>query len=345
MKTRLVTLLLLLFAVTIVQAQKNFYEAIKANGETAVYEGFSVFEANGDGTYNFLSSSPAVNITVTKLTTGQPVGFVATPVSEDYGGFSETEISDYGRVDSYPNVISIKHDYTDDGYMMIDDLLFKVDNISDNGVPKFNNVMAIYVMVKERGEAKEKEVTVKKKTKKKGGFMARMKAKIESASSGARTPAYRYIKTVKIEQMFNEYITAMKSKQATALTAKDKADIARIKRTREAGDEEIKRYNDSIRATPEYAKLKAHQARMAQMDKNDVKNEVTVYNKTGKDIYFVKESARNPTKISSGSSVKLDCSKDYYYTYDANDGIYGGRSNHSKLYSSNSGCGNSVTVN
>lgn len=119
----------------------------------------------------------------------------------------------------------------------------------------------------------------------------------------------------------------MKSKQATALTAKDKADIARIKRTREAGDEEIKRYNDSIRATPEYAKLKAHQARMAQMDKNDVKNEVTVYNKTGKDIYFVKESSRNLTKISSGSSVKLDCSKDYYYTYDANDGVYGGRSN------------------
>lgn len=189
MKTRLVTLIILLFAVTIVQAQKNFYEAIKANGETAVYEGFSGFEANGDGTYNFLSSSPAVNITVTKLTTGQPVGFVATPISEDYGGFSETELSDYGRVDSYPNVISIKHDYTDDGYMMIDDLLFKVDNISDNGVPKFNNVMAIYVMIKERGEAKEKEVTVKKKTKKKGGFMARMKAKIESSSGGARTPA------------------------------------------------------------------------------------------------------------------------------------------------------------
>ncbi|MFT4610861.1 MAG: hypothetical protein ACJA1H_002546 [Glaciecola sp.] len=343
MKTKLVTLLL--FAVTIVQAQENFYEAIEANGEASVYEGFSGFEANGDGTYNFVSSSPAVNITVTKLPTGQPVGFVATPVSEDYGGFSETEISDYGRVDSYPNVISIKHDYTDDGYMMIDDLLFKVDKIPDNGVPKFNNVIAIYVMVKERGETKEKEDTVKKKTKKKGGFMARMKAKIESAAGGAHTPTYKYIKTVKIEKVFNDYIIAMKSKQATALTAEDKADIARIKRTREAGDEEIKRYNDSIRATPEYTKLKAHQARMAQMDKNDAKNEVMVYNKTGKDIYFVEESSRNPTKISSGTSTKLNCSKNYYYTYDANDGIYGGRSNHSKLYSSNSGCGSGVTVN
>tara|TARA_R110002033_G_scaffold1389_1_gene12253 strand:- start:683 stop:850 length:168 start_codon:yes stop_codon:yes gene_type:complete len=51
----------------------------------------------------------------------QPVGFKATPISTDYGSFGETEISDYGRVDSYPNVMSIKHDYTDDGYVVIDD--------------------------------------------------------------------------------------------------------------------------------------------------------------------------------------------------------------------------------
>lgn len=71
---------------------------------------------------------------------------------------------------------------------------------------------------------------------------------------------------------------------------------------------------------------------------------VTIHNKTGKDIYYVGESSRNPYKISANSSDKLDCSEDYWYTFDSNDGIYGGRSDHPKLYNANSGCGTSVTV-
>jgi hypothetical protein len=71
---------------------------------------------------------------------------------------------------------------------------------------------------------------------------------------------------------------------------------------------------------------------------------VTVYNKTGKDIYYVQESSRSPSRINANSSVKLDCFKNYWYTFDANDGINGGNSNHPKLYSANSNCGNSTTI-
>lgn len=328
---------MVLFTVTIVQAQNNFYETIEANGETAIYEGFTGGSYNGDGTFDFARRKPSVKLTVDKLPTGQYVGFKATPVSERYGGFSETEISDYGKVDNYPNVMTIKHDYTDDGYMMVDDLLFVVDNISDNGVPKIENVTAIYVMVKDRTSTNEQ---TGKKKKKKGGFMSRMKAKVASASGGGtRTPTYKYIKTVNIVKKFNDYVTAMKAKQAKPLTTKDKADIAKIKRAREAGDEEIKHYNDSIKATPEYQKMKAHQKRMEQMDNNTAKKSVTIHNRTRKDIYIYKEGSRNGTRINVNSSIKVNCSFNYTYKYDSNSGGTG-----SACYNANTGCGKSVTI-
>jgi hypothetical protein len=69
---------------------------------------------------------------------------------------------------------------------------------------------------------------------------------------------------------------------------------------------------------------------------------VTVYNKTGNDIYYVEKSSRNCTRINVNSSARLDCFKDYWYTFNANDGINGGNSNHPKLYNANSNCGNEV---
>jgi len=73
-------------------------------------------------------------------------------------------------------------------------------------------------------------------------------------------------------------------------------------------------------------------------------NYVTIYNKTGKDIYYVEASSSNPTRISANSSDKVDCSENYWYTFDANDGINGGNTNHPKLYNADSGCGESLTV-
>ena len=243
--------MLLLFVVSMTQAQKNLYEALEANGENGTYEGFTGKTANGDGTYSFTSGKPAVNVSVTKLPTGQPVGFSGSPVTESYGAIGMSEISDYERVDSYPNVMTIKHTHKRgmNGYMVIDDLIFDISYIPNEGLPKVENISAIYVLVKDRTEAKEDSG---KKKKKKGGFLGRMKAKLEAAG---QSETFKYIQTVNIDEKFNDYVSAMKAKQATPKTAKDKADMAKIKRTREAGDEEIKRYNDSINATPEYKDL------------------------------------------------------------------------------------------
>ncbi|MDO6598419.1 hypothetical protein Q4512_15985 [Oceanihabitans sp. 2_MG-2023] len=332
MKKIIFSVVLLLVA-TITKAQKNFYEAMEANGESAIYEGFADQSANGDGTYNFTRGKPAISLKVTRLVTGQPVGFVATPVDKGVSGFSQTELSNYVRVDSYPNVLYIKHKYTKDAYMMTDDILFVVSNTSDSDVPKLANVKAFYVLVKERGETVTKEGAGKKK---KGGFMARMKAKVEGVG---QSPTFKYIKRVNIEKVFNDYVTAMKAKQANPLTTKDKMEIAKIRRAREAGDEEIKRYNDSIKATPEYAKLKTHQARMEQMDNNNARNLITINNKTGRDIYIYQNGSRNGTRINANSSTKVTCNSNYTYKFDSNSGGTG-----TAFYSANANCGSSVSV-
>ena len=334
----------LIFTATIAQAQKNLYEAIEANGETATYEGFSGISINDDGTIGIVRGKPAVTIIVTKLAAGQPVGFEATPVSENYGGFGMSEISDYGRVDSYPNVMTIKNTHKRglDGYMVIDDMLFEISYIPSNGIPKVEDVTAVYVMVKDR--TGEKEDSGKKK-KKKGGFLGRMKAKLESSG---QSPTYKYIQTVNIKKIFNEYVTAMKAKQASPKTSKDKTDIAKIKRAREAGDEEIKRYNDSIKATPEYKDLQRRKKQNeANYQASKSKNTVTLRNNSSSEIYVGTDGSDNPgTRVSAGGTASWDCGRDAYLqiiTKSGGSNAYS--STKTKVYRSNSGCGSTININ
>lgn len=350
MKSIILTVSLLLW-VTMTQAQKSFYEGIESNGKAATYEGFSGVSVNDDGTCSFVRVVPAVNLSVTKLRTGQPVGFTAKPVSESYGGFSETEISDYGRVDSYPNVMSIKHDYTDDGYVMIDDLLFVVDNISDNGVPKLKNVTKIYVVVKDRQQANKSadEGGEKKKKKKLMSRFSSMRDKLAAmAVNPNQTPTYKYIVKVNIEKKFNDYVAAMKAKQARPLTSKNRADIAAIKQARANKDKEIKDYNDKIKASPEYQR---QQERKRQNERNyqasQAANVVTLRNNSGRTIYIGTSSSNNRgTEIRAGGTAKWNCSQDgYLQTETISGGSYAYRSTGTRVYSQNSGCGNTVSVN
>lgn len=332
-----------LMVASITFAQKNLFEALEANGETITYEGFEGLTADGDGTYTFERSKSAVTIKVEKLPSGQPVGFKATYVESNKGAFGETEVSDYGRVDSYPNVMTIKHSHAKSGYMVIDDLVFFINDIPNDGLPKIENVKQIYVAVKEREEAKEKEETGKKK-KKKGGFLAKMKSKIESVGAVPTTPTHKYLKSLDLDTIFNDYITAMKAKQATPATAKDKADMAKIKHAREAVDEEIRRYNDSIKATPAYARIQQNE-RNYQASKQ--KNDVTLRNNSGSIIYVGRSGSRNRgTKISSGGTASWNCNQDaYIQSVSTSGGSTEYNSTSNRVYSSNSGCGSTVNIN
>jgi hypothetical protein len=233
----------------------------------------------------------------------------------------------------------MKHTYTNDGYVVIDNVIFAVDNIPNEGVPAFKNVTAIYLLKKE-GQNNQDET--KKGKKKKGGLLSKMKKKLGNAGQNS---VQKYIKSVNLEQIFTDYVTAMKGKQdAYTLTSKDKMDIMTIKAARNAGDEEIKKYNDSIKKTPEYKKLKEHQARMARMESNNI---VTLKNNTGNTIYVGTSGSRNRgTKINAGDTARWDCSTDgYLQSETVSGGSYNYSSTNRRVYSSNAGCGSTVAIN
>ncbi|MCO7186502.1 hypothetical protein HER15_07345 [Tenacibaculum mesophilum] len=325
---------LTLLTITI-QAQQTLFEALENNGDGATYQGFGGLVAKGDGTYNFNTDYLPVKIELERTPSGIPVGFEARFISENKRAFRETELSDYGTIDNYVYPMSIKHGYTKKGYMVIDDLLFELRKIYDGSAPRMENVTSVYVLVKDR------KATAKTPKKKKGGFLSRMKAKIKSArnSSVPSSPTYKYLTSLNLDKKFNDYVVAMKKKQAIPLTAKDKAKIGAIKKAKKMDADEIKRYNDSIRATPEYKKLKEHQARMKAMDEGNALTTVTFINRTGKDIYVFKAGSKNSTTIRANSSSKFNCSYSYSYKFNPNSGGSG-----LQLYNANSGCERSVIV-
>ncbi|WP_299436395.1 hypothetical protein [uncultured Aquimarina sp.] len=320
------------------QAQKSFFEALEANGENAIYEGFTDISPNGGGTCNFARSLPKVKVSILRIGGGIPVGFVGKPVSKDWGEIGETELSDYGRMDSYPHTMNMKHTYTKEGYVIVDDIIFILDKIPDGGVPSVNDITKVYALVKNG------ETTTKKK--KKGGFLGKMKQKLNSAGL---SPTHKYLKSINLVEKFTNYVKAMQAKQtAYTLTAKDKSDIAKIKAARNAGDEEIKRYNDSIKATPEYKDL---QRRIKQNEENyqgaKARNKVTLRNNTGNTIYIGKSGSSNRgTRIDSGSTATWSCDTNAYLQIETKSGgSYNYSTTTNKVYSANSGCGSTIAIN
>lgn len=327
-----------LFTLTL-QAQKSLFEAIEANGENAIYEGFTDISPNGGGTCNFARSLPKVKVNILRIGTGIPVGFSGKPVSKDWGEIGETALSDYGRMDSYPHTMNMKHTYTKKGYVIVDDIIFILDKIPDTGLPSINHITKVYALVKD-GK------TTTKKKKKKGGFLGKMKQKLNSAGL---SPTHKYLKSVNLVEKFTNYVKAMKAKQdAYTITEKDKADIAKIKAVRNAGDDEIKRYNDSIKATPEYKDL---QRRIKQNEQNyqsaKTRNKVTLRNNTVNTIYIGKSGSRNRgTRIDSGSTATWSCDTNAYIQIEKKSGgSYNYNTTNNKVYSANSGCGSTIAIN
>lgn len=340
MKKTIMTLLLCIVTNALTQAQKNFYETIVSNGTNAVYEGFKGKTAKGDGTYTFTAGVGSVKLKLNRLTTGQPVGFIAESASETGRNFKISVMDYYGKVDSYPNVMTIKNDQSDDGYMMIDDLLFVINDIPDNAKPKLQYVSAIYIMVKD--DVKKKETTGKKK-KKIAGFMKKMKSKIET--SIGRTPAYKRLTTINIEKKFNDYVEGMLAKQKRPKTSKDRNDLATIKGTKQAKSDELKRYNDSVRASPKYQAMLANNRRANSANKASV---VTLRNNGSSTIYVSKSTySSNPgTEIRANSTSRWDCtSNGYLQIKPANGGVNGYTATSTLLYKANTGCGRTVNIN
>jgi len=332
MKKIILALAFLVTTVTI--AQNSLFNSISEDDQYQEY--LKVWDEDGDGFYKISDKRYVTKFKKEYLPTGEGYKISSTVVEGEKKGkdiMSLNAADRYYTCSGYPYETVIKHKYDKDGVVAIGDYIFVLSSISADGT-SFKYIDDVFIKIDKSTVTKSAGAK-----KKKMSFKEKLKA-LKNAANGTANygPEHKALESKNLKKMITDYLVVMKAKQ-NARTAKQKQGDKNIVAARERGENEIKRYNDSIKATPKYQKMKAHQARMEQMDKNNGAKTVTINNRTGKDIYIYKEGARNGTRINVNSSTKVDCSSNYSYKFDSNSNGGG-----SRCYNANSGCGKSVTI-
>lgn len=325
MRNTLLTLVLFTVALT-ARAQNNLYQAVKANEGAEYVQFFNLTEK--DGKYMPTTIGKTVKLKLLTVKGGIPIGFEAINVETNEPAIGYDELSRYERVDHYPTPMFINHKHTGDGYIVMDDFILYCDGLSKSEAPKVSQINKIYV---KKRESTSTDAEPEKKKKKKGLF-----SKMKSALTFKGTPEQEYIYSLDLQEILNDYFTKMKAKQgAYKVTTKDKNDLAVIAKFRDAGEDYIKRYNDSLYNTPKAIKDRETWAIVNKGSFFQVKN-------NSSNTLFVSSSDDNfiSTEIPAGSSREMNCTNDLYYFFTGNKGK-GGK----KFYTANSACGSSVTIN
>ena len=356
MKNKL--LVLFVFVATITQAQNSFFENISEND---VYNVYVKMSKAGNGTYKAEERGTSVKFKKEYLPTGEGYKFSTIlqegPKKGEIG--SSVDISDKKiECTGYPyeSVISEEDWGYRYYYVSIGDYVFSLKGVSTK-FATFKGINAVYIKAgqPEKDGAKKEE----KKTKKKNSFFSKMKALKQQAlgSVGSFGPEYKEFKNKNMDKIITDYLVAMLAKQ-NGRTAKQKQSdtnvanlaknkTAKEKAARDASYAEAKRYNDSVKATPEWQekdrRIKQNEANYQGAQKANV---VTLRNTSGSTIYVGRSGSVNRgTEIPAGGTGKWDCDYDAYiqrHTIEGGSNAY--RSTTTKVYSKNSGCGNTVTV-
>ncbi|MDW7695125.1 hypothetical protein R9C00_28955 [Flammeovirgaceae bacterium SG7u.111] len=335
MKKTIILFVLLLAASFSVSAQIGMYEALEAHGEGAKYQEYwSVGKSEETGKYHIDGKRYVLTAEIKRLPSGVPVGFSLIKVEDGKSWRGADVMTDYERAIGYPHIVT-RHKYNKDGYAVVGDYIFSLDGISEDGL-SFDRIDAIYIKI--GGEEKAEE---EPKEKKKMSLKEKMKAakeKVKAAAMVSYGPEHQKACDTDLGKLVSDYLKEMKAKQdANPATAKQKAEIKEIEFARKNKDADLKAYNDSIRATPEYKKLKEHQKRMAEMEKGSAGEKVTIVNGTSSPIRV------DSFNITPGSSRTFDCDFDIYLmkTDKAKNEVVRSR----KLSSARTNCGRTITVN
>ena len=243
MKTKLT--FVFLFVTTITLAQNNLFSNIST---TDRYQRFpSVYDE--DGNQEIKDGDLIVKFNIETIPTGE--GY-KLEVFKDIGNSkgstlkSMDALNGYSTCIGYPYESYIRHNYNKDAFVAIGDYVFQLDRMSKNGV-SYGSVSYVFIKI---DEATSNAIAEKK-----------TEAKPKTIDYGA---AYKALKGKDLNKFITDYLVEMKAKQDTR-TAAEKRNDNSLKVAKSKGDEEIKRYNDSIKATTEYKKMKEHQARMENM--------------------------------------------------------------------------------
>ena len=346
-----IILTILLFVATITVAQNSLFKNISTTDQYTEY--YSVRDKDGDGIYEIKERRFIVKFKTDYLATGEGYKIEAIVDEGKSKGFLVKSLDATQKgVDciGYPYE-SLLSD-SDISYVAIDDYVFLLYGLKDDGVT-FKSITKVFI----KKDAKAPVETKKTKKKKKFSFKKTFKKlqKMRSGGIGGNYgDAHKALQKLNLNEMITDYLVAMKAKQDGRTSAekqqvaknfkKGKAKVVQAKKDEWA---EAKRYNDSVKATPEWKDL---QRRKAQNERNyqgaKKKNKVTLRNNSSRDIYVGTSGSRNPgTKIRAGGTALWDCSRDaYLQTITKSGGSNAYSSTSQKVYRANAGCGKTINV-
>lgn len=346
----------IIFLLAIVaNAQNSLFNNISTTDHYQEYK--SLVDADGDGIYDITDKGSVVKFNLKHLPTGE--GYAISGVSElgnNKGDIimSSNAVDDDFECVGYPFESYIKYNKNNDGLVAIDNYVFFIKSISQDG-KSFKSVNRVYINI-----GNEPKNALKKP---KMSSMQMIKMLTSRGKGKTVKPEidfgkeHKALQSKNLKKMITDYLVMMKTKQdgrtATqkqsdnkvlkakkqAITAKKDAKNAK-KAARDAEWAEAKRYNDSVKGTAKWQeqnrRIRQNEANYQSRQKADV---VTLKNTSGSTIYVARSGSKNRgTKIIAGGYAKWSCSQDAYIQVN-------NKTTNRKVYSKNSECGNMVTIN
>ncbi|MEP5341404.1 MAG: hypothetical protein ABJL44_04985 [Algibacter sp.] len=354
MNKKIIYVLLFVLSITsTIIAQNNLFDNISTTDQYTEYS--SVQSAGEDGNYIIKNKYAIVKFHKEYLPTGE--GYKIKIIVDNEGKYkgktrflldvTTEEFACKGQ--PYESFLINSKQYK--SFVAIDDYVFVLYGAQDDGV-SFTKIDRVFI---------KNRATVQKNDgkKKKPSFKDRLLAlKATKAGGGNFGAEHKALQSQNLNKLIIDYLVAMKAKQDTRTPAeliKEKnVEIAKKKRiAKDIQDEkdewaEAKRYNDSIRATPEHQDLerrkRQNEANYQAAQNADV---VTLRNNSSSSVYVGKSGSVNRgTKISAGGTAKWNCHYDAYiqrHTIEGGSNAY--RSTSTKVYSKNIGCGKTININ
>lgn len=241
---------LLLLVTTICSAQKSFFETLESHGSDAVYQRYYSVYKDDAGIQKIEGKQYRLKAEILKFE-GIYSGVKLEGASdEDKAGIMTLDLvkSKSSQFIGYPNVSMVVDRISRKGFIAIDDFIFKVGSVwkEKDGIG-FNDINEIYIRVGAAGNASKTKDGKKKKKKKFGAFLNKVKnAAVNKPQSECTSPGCKKAEGIDLVKFVRAYLKDMESKQKSyALTAKDKADIQTLKKAVDGYYEYVKTKNDS----------------------------------------------------------------------------------------------------
>lgn len=343
-------LALTLLVTTVAFSQNNLFENISATHQYSEYS--SVKDTDGDGKFVIKNKYAIVKFHKEYLPTGE--GYKIKIIVDNEGKHKGRErflldATAEGIVcegQPYESVLTVSKNYK--SFVAIGDYVFVLYGANHGGV-SFTKIDRVFI---KNGAAKPKSTGKKKKFSFKDKLLALRTTK---SGGGHFGPEHKTLQKQNIKKLITDYLVAMKAKQnaRTSNELKREKNLKAAKKKKVAKDIQYekgewaaaKRYNDSVKATPEYKDLqrrkRQNEANYQSAQKRDA---VTLRNNSNHTIYVGRSGSNNPgTKISAGGTSSWSCNQDAYIQTINSSGTY--KSTTKRVYRKNSGCGKTININ